>query len=146
MNRKPGRTRTSGDAALPPEQPPPTADDIGYGRPPKRTQFKPGHSGNPKGRPKGARNLASQVRTVLGRRIAVVEHGQRRFVSAGEAILHRFLELALKGDVRAAGFLMSLYDRTQPTDTEEPANDVLSEQDKAIMANLFKGIQTPRKE
>ncbi len=26
-------------------------DDIGFGKPPKHTQFKPGQSGNPAGRP-----------------------------------------------------------------------------------------------
>ncbi len=30
--------------------------DVGYGKPPKQTQFSPGKSGNPKGRPKGAKN------------------------------------------------------------------------------------------
>ncbi|QMU57711.1 MAG: hypothetical protein GKR98_05550 [Boseongicola sp.] len=30
--------------------------DIGYGKPPKQTQFAPGNSGNPKGRSKGAKN------------------------------------------------------------------------------------------
>ena len=30
-----------------------TSDDVGYGRPPKHTRFKPGQSGNPKGRPGG---------------------------------------------------------------------------------------------
>jgi hypothetical protein len=29
---------------------------VGYGKPPKASQFSPGQSGNPKGRPKGARN------------------------------------------------------------------------------------------
>jgi hypothetical protein len=28
---------------------------VGYGKPPKASQFSPGQSGNPKGRPKGAR-------------------------------------------------------------------------------------------
>ena len=34
----------------------PSNDEVGYRRPPKASQFPPGRSGNPKGRPKGARN------------------------------------------------------------------------------------------
>jgi Family of unknown function (DUF5681) len=39
-------------------------DDVGYGRPPKKFRFKPGVSGNPKGRPKrdpGALGTSSRV-------------------------------------------------------------------------------------
>jgi hypothetical protein len=32
---------------------------VGYGRPPKATQFKPGKSGNPKGRPKGPKSVGA---------------------------------------------------------------------------------------
>ena len=32
---------------------------VGYRKPPVHTRFKPGQSGNPKGRPKGPRNLAT---------------------------------------------------------------------------------------
>jgi hypothetical protein len=39
----------------PPSSEPPNYE-VGYGRPPKGSQFTPGRSGNPKGRPKGARN------------------------------------------------------------------------------------------
>ena len=41
-------------------QPPPSWEpakyEVGYRKPPTASQFKPGRSGNPKGRPKGARN------------------------------------------------------------------------------------------
>ncbi|MFV2052243.1 DUF5681 domain-containing protein [Aliiroseovarius sp. YM-037] len=39
-----------------PVQKPGANYEVGYGKPPKATQFKPGRSGNPKGRPKGAKN------------------------------------------------------------------------------------------
>lgn len=35
---------------------PPRTYEVGYGKPPSGTQFKPGRSGNPKGRPRGSRN------------------------------------------------------------------------------------------
>ena len=39
---------------------------VGYRRPPVRTRFGPGQSGNPRGRPKGARNLSTVVAAALG--------------------------------------------------------------------------------
>jgi hypothetical protein len=30
--------------------------EVGYGKPPESSRFKPGQSGNPKGRPRGAKN------------------------------------------------------------------------------------------
>ena len=40
--------------------------EVGYGRPPKDSQFRPGQSGNPAGRRKGVRNLMTDVKTHPG--------------------------------------------------------------------------------
>lgn len=37
-------------------QPPSQPYQVGYGKPPAHSRFKPGQSGNPSGRPKGAKN------------------------------------------------------------------------------------------
>ena len=48
---------------------------VGYGRPPRATQFQPGKSGNPKGRPKGSRSVADILREIIGQKIKVTENG-----------------------------------------------------------------------
>ena len=35
--------------------------EIGYRKPPKATRFKAGQSGNPKGRPRGSKNLSTYL-------------------------------------------------------------------------------------
>ena len=44
---------------------------VGYRRPPRRAQFRPGQSGNPRGRPKGSRNFASVMKKVLAKPINI---------------------------------------------------------------------------
>jgi Family of unknown function (DUF5681) len=51
---------------------------IGYGKPPRHTQFKRGQSGNPKGRAKGSKNLATLIMSVLNERVIITENGRRR--------------------------------------------------------------------
>ncbi|HML90851.1 DUF5681 domain-containing protein [Methyloceanibacter sp.] len=82
--------------------------DVGYRKPPKHTQFKPGKSGNPKGRPKGRKNYTTIVREALAKKVAVSEGGRVREVSYAEAVLMALAAKALKGDVRAAESLLRL--------------------------------------
>lgn len=82
---------------------------VGYGRPPKHSQFKPGHSGNPKGRPKGAKNEATIWRNVFNKRVAIREGGRQRKVSLLEAMILKFVEDALKGNPKTAAFVLNRY-------------------------------------
>jgi hypothetical protein len=87
--------------------------DVGYGKPPKQHQFQPGQSGNRGGRPKGAKNTATLLRDILDRKIAVQTGGTVRKISVREAMLTRFAEAALKGDIKSAAFLLERYDRNE---------------------------------
>ena len=53
---------------------------VGYGRPPEETRFKPGQSGNPKGRPKGSKNLRTLFAEELRRSVTLKENGKTRRV------------------------------------------------------------------
>jgi len=82
-------------------------DDVGYSRPPRAHRFQPGESGNPKGRPKGAKNEATLLYELLHRKIEIRENGRTRKITILEAMLHRLAEDSLKGNVKSAAFLLN---------------------------------------
>jgi hypothetical protein len=51
--------------------------EVGYGRPPVHRRFAPGQCGNPKGRPKGVRNFATDVKDVLKAQVKVTAMASR---------------------------------------------------------------------
>ena len=75
--------------------------EVGYGRPPKRGRFKPGQSGNPKGRPKGRKNIHTILEETLFRSVTITENGRKRKVPAIEALFLSLLRKSLDGDMRA---------------------------------------------
>ena len=60
---------------------------VGYGKPPKNSQFKPGQSGNPKGRPKGAKNLSTELLEELQEQVKVSEDGKQKTISKQRAMI-----------------------------------------------------------
>ena len=98
-------------------------DDVGYGKPPKRTQFKPGRSGNPRGRPKGTKNLKTDLLEELGEKILVHEGDQARNISKQRAVVKSLVARTLKGDGRAANTLLSMMMRLLDTGMGVNAED-----------------------
>jgi hypothetical protein len=76
--------------------------EVGKGRPPVSTRWKPGQSGNPKGRPKGAKNFATLWSEGLKRKVRIRENGKLRKITRAEGIVTQVLNQALKGDIKAA--------------------------------------------
>lgn len=75
--------------------------EVGYKKPPRSGQFKPGDSGNKKGRPKGSRNFNTQLEKALNTKIKLKQDGVNRSATIIEATLVRLSQKAISGDMRA---------------------------------------------
>src|SRR4029077_1391085 len=75
--------------------------EVGYGKPPRHRQFVKGQSGNPRGRPPGAKNLKTLLNKALNELVIVTENGGRRKVSKREAIVTQLVNRSAKADYKA---------------------------------------------
>lgn len=83
-------------------------DGVGYGRPPKNRQFKPGESGNPRGRPKGAVSFKSDLAEELSETIAVREGNHEVRVTKQRAVVRALVGASIDGNAKAASALIGL--------------------------------------
>ncbi|MCD4784870.1 MAG: DUF5681 domain-containing protein [Candidatus Eremiobacteraeota bacterium] len=75
--------------------------EIGYGKPPKDHQFRPGESGNQKGRPRGSKNTYTLLNEILSQKIAIKENGETMKISKKAAMLIQLVNKGVKGNIRA---------------------------------------------
>lgn len=96
--------------------------EVGYGKPPKETRFKPGKSGNPAGRPKGAKNRQpalneERLKTIIleeAYRTITVNDGQRPVtVPMAQAIVRSLAVNAAKGNGRAQRLFTDMVSATE---------------------------------
>ncbi len=108
---------------------------VGYCRPPMATRFRPGQSGNPRGRPKGARNLGTVVAAALNERVAVQENGERRQITKLEAAVKQLVNRAASGEARATQLLLALVQANEAKPPQQGVNRV-GDDDAIVMAEL----------
>jgi hypothetical protein len=97
----------------------------------RNTRFKKGQTGNPRGRPKGRRNLRTVVVSELNKRISIRQGDKVRAATKQEALIITLVDGALKRDPKATVALLSLLrglgilnDSPEPTSAEPvTAND-----------------------
>jgi len=96
--------------------------EVGYGKPPAETQFKPGQSGNPRGRPKGARNklpalneerLKGIILEEAYRAIRINDGDRQIKVTMAQAIVRAVAVNAVKGQQRAQRLFTELLTTTE---------------------------------
>ena len=114
--------------------------EIGYGKPPRQNRFKTGVSGNPKGRPKGSKNLATIINEVASAPVTVSENGRRRTVTKVEAIYCRLANTALTGDLRAARDFLNFHRAAEVLQSLDEPDFVPHERDEAVKKSVLKRI------
>jgi Family of unknown function (DUF5681) len=80
---------------------------VGFGKPPRHTRFRKGQSGNPKGRPRGSKNLATIMEKVLKEPVVISENGKRRRITKREALIKQLVNKAIAGDPRSIKLLLA---------------------------------------
>lgn len=112
--------------------------ETGYGKPPLHTRFKAGQSGNPKGRRKGSRNLASALESALQELVTVNEGGVRKRVTKKQAALKQIANKAASGDVNGLRILIPLlqYLEQRPPDPALPSAQLEEADETTVMSAL----------
>lgn len=113
---------------------------VGYGKPPQRTQFIKGQSGNPKGRAKGSQNVSTVLRRAARQRVKVTCNGVSRFVTKLEAAVIQLLNQAAAGDARAIRELLYLHRLCEEPTQAVPEEAGREEVDHLVMESIRKRI------
>jgi len=80
-------------------------DYVGHKRPPVKNRFKKGQSGNPSGRPKGAKNAKAVFVDLANRKVRIREGTKVKYLTQFQVVLQAAYLKAMKGDWKAAEFL-----------------------------------------
>lgn len=118
--------------------PPPSSapEKIGRGHPPRAHQFKPGQSGNPKGRRKGCKNEKTLLIELLDEtKLSLRVSGRVKKISVREAILRRVIEDAMKGNLKSAQFLLNRHAALVAGEAVPPE---LSQEDEEILKDYLR--------
>ena len=95
---------------------------VGYRKPPECTQFKPGRSGNPNGRPRKKTTFADDLEAEMKSKVTITQNGKVRKITKSRIIATQQVHKAMKGSVRATKLVVQCL-----PDVQSDSNDNLSE-------------------
>lgn len=112
------------------------AYDVGYKKPPQHSRFQPGQSGNPKGRPKGAKGLTTLLDKAMKETVTVQKNGKPRKVSKLEIAITQMANKAAQGDLKAIQFLAPLLRELEAKAENKVHGYTLTETDMEVLQTL----------
>jgi hypothetical protein len=83
-------------------------DPVGPGNPPRERQYKPGQSGNPRGRPKGSLNARTRLEKILLEQVQGTIHGKTVKRAVVDVIFQKACTMAVAGDLAAMRMVAEL--------------------------------------
>jgi hypothetical protein len=128
------KSETSGDRSNDVEKP----FRVGYGRPPAETRFKPGISGNPKGRGKKTPSLSDVTEQVLNENVEMRIGDRVLRMSNRQALVRSAIRQALAGKPRLLTVLPAIMRyESESLQGRGDANLNLAAEDEAILADFL---------
>jgi hypothetical protein len=115
--------------------------DVGYGKPPQHSRFRPGQSGNPRGRPRDARNSSTIVREALTAKVKLRENGRTRSIAKVEVAMTQLANKAAGGDLKAIGMVLGLYRDVEADASNRSQVVPLDSADREILAMLLAKVR-----
>jgi len=114
---------------------------VGYARPPSRTRFQKGQSGNPKGRPKGSKNHSTILNEELEQRVVIRENGKQKTITKRRAAMKQLTNKAAAGDQRAIQTLLYWLDDREKSAGVVSETPRLDEDDQAVLVSILNRIK-----
>lgn len=108
---------------------------VGYRKPPEHTRFKPGVSGNPKGKPRKNKTLQEEVQQVFNTKVPVTVNGKKTYVTKRQLFLEQIVNAAINKNPTMSRLAMPLLKLAD----DVPEFEVLPEDEKAL-AELLSGL------
>ena len=115
-----------------------TTPQVGRGQPPKHTQFRKGTSGNPKGRPKGSKNLSTLLTEAALDQVSATIGGKTRTISKLQATTMQLATKAASGDQAAMKQFLDWMDEIESrAAAARPSQFPLSEADIEVIRETY---------
>ena len=119
---------------MPPETPPDYV--VGYGKPALHARFQKGRSGNPKGRPRGKKNMSTLLSAALDAAIIVVENGRRKKISKREAIITQLVNKSASADLKATQIVLAMLQDVEARADDSSDSATFTEADQEIIQRI----------
>lgn len=114
----------------------------GYKNPPRHSRFQPGKSGNPKGRPKGSKNLETIVREEGAKKVTVNGPKGQRVVTITQAIVMQMATKAARGDRSSQRDFLAMYARHEEAWSSKDEATLIQRNDHAVLETFAKRIRS----